>query len=70
VNPTPRQAEVLEALEVFINERGHPPTARELAHRLGTSLGSVHRMLQVLRNNGLVSWEDGRARTLRVTAER
>jgi SOS-response transcriptional repressor LexA len=64
---TPRQSALLGALVSFTEERGYAPSTRDLARQLGTSFGSVHRMLLILRGNGLVSWEEGRARTLRVT---
>lgn len=62
--PTTRQQEVLDAIKALSQEAGFPPTARELAERVGLWPSAVHRVLQQLREEGLVSWEDNRARTL------
>jgi repressor LexA len=50
-------------------ERGYSPTVRELAAELGLrSPAPLHRYLERLRDEGKVSWETGKARTLRVVA--
>lgn len=50
-------------------ERGVSPTVRELADIMGLrSPAPLHRYLERLREEGRVSWEPGKARTLRVVA--
>ena len=47
-----------------------PPTVRELTTLLGLGKNSVHwteTVLQSLRRKGMVTWEIGAARTLRLT---
>jgi SOS-response transcriptional repressor LexA len=61
-----RQEEVLDVLRRMIAAHGHPPTTRELAAELGVNPSAVHGSLLRLRALGRVTWEDGRARTLRV----
>lgn len=45
------------------------PSVSELAERTGLSLGVVHRHLHILREHGLVDFEDHKVRTLHVTAQ-
>jgi SOS-response transcriptional repressor LexA len=63
---SPRQEEVLAVLRRMIAEHGHSPTNRELAAELGVRSSAVHGSLLRLRALGRVTWEEGRARTLRV----
>lgn len=46
-------------------EAGFPPTVREVAARTGYTSGRVSQVLPLLRDEGAVSWEPGRSRTLR-----
>ncbi len=65
---TPRSEDVLRALRTFTAERGYSPTVRELADAVGlASPSAVAGHLYRLRRDGLVEWQDGRPRTLRVT---
>jgi hypothetical protein len=45
---------------------GYAPTLRELSERIGRSLSTTQYHLCQLRDAGLVEWEPGAARTLRV----
>ena len=58
---------VLQEIPLFIVEWGYPPTLRDLGERLGITATGVKHHLDVMRVRGLVDWEDGMARTLRVT---
>ena len=44
-----------------------PPTVRELAAELGSSQNTVMQALYELKRGGMVAWEEGRSRTLRLT---
>jgi len=58
---------ILRAIADFTEYYGWPPTLRELAADLGMfAHSSVDYHLRRLRDQGLVDWEDGKARTLRV----
>lgn len=69
--PRPRRCDddaILAAI-VRLASDGTPPTLRELASELGLSSPTpLLRYLQRLREEGKVSWEPGKARTLRVVA--
>jgi hypothetical protein len=47
---------------------GYAPTLRELSDRIGRSLSTTQYHLCQLRDAGLVEWEPGAARTLRVAS--
>jgi SOS-response transcriptional repressor LexA len=61
---TDRQAQVLEYIVKYRQERGIPPTFREIARHFGISHQAVQRMLVFIRAKGLLTWTEGRARTL------
>lgn len=63
---TDGQYEVLDATRRWLSERGYSPTVRELADGLGVTPTDVYQKLVRLRRDGLVEWEDGKSRTLRV----
>lgn len=44
-----------------------PPTVRELAEAVNRWPNAVQRALDSLREQGMVTWEEGRNRTLRLT---
>lgn len=64
---TGKQLELLAEVVAWISSRGYAPTYRELAGMMGTNIGDIQLKLSRLRRDGVVDWEDGRARTLRVT---
>ncbi|MED1607735.1 transcriptional regulator [Cytobacillus kochii] len=64
---TTRQREVLEILEKYVAINHYPPSYRELGALVGlASSSTISGILNKLRENGYVSWEDGRPRTLKV----
>lgn len=64
---TKRQREVLEAIEEYTAYHGCPPSLRDLMERFGfLSTQGVACHLDSLRKKGLVTWQPGKARTLRV----
>ena len=63
----PRQQEVLHFIRAYIASRSYPPTVREIGAHLGiASTNGVHDHLIALRRRGLLTWERGKSRTLRV----
>jgi len=61
---------VYEVLSCWQASKPYPPTLRELTRACGLrSWGSVWEHLDRLRALGLVTWEDGMVRTLRVMDE-
>jgi len=62
--PTEAQQKIMDAIVRLTEAQGFPPTTREIADDLGMWNSQVGRALQRLREEGLVSWQDNRARTL------
>ena len=63
-------AQIIAAIARHCSEHGYGPTARELAEAVGyRSQGALHPRLQRLRDGGFITWQPGRARTLRVARE-
>ena len=63
---TDRQSDVLAFLQVYAHRRGRYPSISEIASGTRRTQGAVHEILKRLRLAGVVSWEDGKSRTLAV----
>lgn len=61
-----RTAQTLRAIADLCAETGYSPTVREIAYRLGISLSSAHYRLTTLRERGVITWQKGAPRTIRV----
>lgn len=59
---------ITDIIEFYTRERGYPPTVREVAAMKGLSVTVTHGQLVRLRAAGMVFWEDGQPRTLRLSA--
>jgi repressor LexA len=60
---------IVDAITVMTSENGYAPTIRELGEAVGLkSPDSVSFHLAKLRDEGRVTWMDGKSRTLRVLA--
>ena len=67
-SPTPRQLQVLRAIDAGRKSNGHPPTIRELGDQLGIrSTNAVADHLRALAKKGLATWSAAKGRTLNVT---
>ena len=65
-----RQQHLLLAIAVFTRQHGYAPTLRELAWLVGMRTPSAVRwQLDRLKAAGLVTWCDGKARTIRLTGK-
>lgn len=67
---TTRQREIRDWIEAYIGLNGFSPSIRELCDAFGFKTpngGLCH--LRPLRRKGVVSWIDGRPRTLRVLVD-
>lgn len=65
---TARQREILAWIDAYIREHGYSPSVRELVQAFGfkgPNGAACH--LRPLRKKGVVTWVDGKPRTLRVT---
>ncbi len=64
---TDRQRAVLELISASIDERGYPPTLREIGNHLGIrSTNGVNDHLRALERKGYLTREDMKSRTLRL----
>jgi repressor LexA len=64
---SPRQAEIYRFIIDFQQLRGYSPTFREIAAGVGLSLSTVTAHLNALRDKGAVTWDEGIARSIRLT---
>lgn len=62
------QMGVLKTISEFIEREGHSPTFRQIARELGTSCQLTWVCCHALRTKLMVSWENGKRRTIRITA--
>jgi len=71
VKPLPaRQRDVVNLIVSLTDEHGYPPTLAELATALGLkNRMTVHQHVAALKKKGLVHWEPGLNRSLRVLSE-
>ena len=64
----PRQKEVVRLIIELTEEHGYPPTLAELAKSMGLrNRMTVHQHVAALKKKGIVKWEPGLNRSLRVT---
>ncbi len=65
----PRQKEVLSLIAQLTEECGYPPTLAELAKSMGLrNRMTVHQHVAALKKKGLVRWEPGLNRSLRLVS--
>ena len=65
-----RQKDVLSAIVQLSQDNGYPPTLAQLAQSLGLkNRMTVHQHVAALKKKGLVHWEPGLNRSLRVLPE-
>ncbi len=66
--PTERQARILEVIRDFTDERGYPPSVREIGERVGLSSSStVQSHLRSLEKRGLIHRDPTKPRALITT---
>ncbi len=66
--PTERQARILEVIRNFTEERGYPPSVREIGERVGLSSSStVQSHLRSLEKRGLIHRDPTKPRALITT---
>ena len=67
--PPPGAVQVMAEVGRFVEAWGYPPSIRQLATELGLSAAGVKYHLDALRDLGMVTWEPGQSRTVRLTAD-
>lgn len=64
---TDRQEDYIDCIRGFINEKGYPPSVREIAKELNiSSPASVQTMLNRLESKGLIKRDASRTRTIQL----
>lgn len=64
----PRALALMSYIHDYTATNGYSPTYREMADSIGvSSTQTVFRYLNILRNQGAVSWQDNKSRTVRIT---
>lgn len=64
-----RKDSVLFAVKRLTDERGSPPSLRDVAEVTGISVSTLHNYLPRMADEGLVTWQPRSHRTIRLTAE-
>jgi repressor LexA len=68
---TPRQQRIVQFIRRTVQERGYPPTVREIGEAVGlTSSSSVHAQLANLQRKGLLRKDAARPRAIEVAGAR
>ena len=67
--PTERQRTVLDFIKDFVAGHGYPPTIREIGNHFGIQPNGVNCHLRALQKRGIIDWNPGFARTLRIVSE-
>ena len=68
---TPRQQRILEFIRQTVDDRGYPPTVREIGDAVGlTSSSSVHAQLANLQRKGLLRKDAAKPRAIEVAGPR
>lgn len=62
--------DVAEAIRQHMNERGYPPSIRELAQVFDVSKTTIHNDLRRLEAEGVIERQPGRNRAIRVKENR
>jgi len=66
---TEKQRRLLVVFRKLRDAKGYQPTFREIAAAAGTNVGDVAAKFLRMRRDGVVSWVDGRARTVTIVEE-
>lgn len=65
-----RKMEILHCIRIYTNNKGFPPTVRELCAMTGLkSTSSVHNYLVQLKEDGLIETAESKPRTITITNE-
>ena len=60
------ETQVYESIKAFLAERGYSPVVRDISAALGVSTSTVHYHMHRLRRKGLIAFENGKPRTVRL----
>ena len=63
---SPAVAKIWDFLKGFVEKTSRPPSSIEIASATGSSTGSISQALKILRRRGLLHYEDGDYKSLRL----
>ncbi|WP_093335146.1 hypothetical protein [Salibacterium halotolerans] len=67
---TKRQREVFDAIVTYTGKNGYSPSMRELTELVNArAVSTVFGVLERLRRDGFITWEESKPRTMRVLKE-
>lgn len=67
---TAQRYRLLDMIAVWWEDHGYAPSARDLMEGMHyASVSTAHDHLGILRDQGMVEWEAGRSRTVRLTRQ-
>ncbi len=68
---SPRQAQILEFIKRNVQEKGYPPSVREICRAVGlSSTSTVHGHLDKIEEKGFIKRDPSKPRTIEITGQR
>jgi SOS-response transcriptional repressor LexA len=65
-----RQDQIVEFIKSHVTEKGYAPTIREITKAVGLqSSSTTHGHLERLKKKGVITWENGSVRTLKLVVK-
>lgn len=64
---TTKQQELYDFIKKYIKNHGYSPTIREMCSIFQKSTSTIHSMLQILKRKELISYEDHKSRTIKIS---
>lgn len=63
---TEAQSKVIKFIETFSLKNGYPPSVAEIAENANVNISRAHQIISSLKIKGILSWENGKSRTIRI----
>lgn len=64
---TKKQQAIVDAIRDYLAQHKYSPTIREVCKLVGlSSSGNIHRHLNLLKEKGVLTWEETKPRTLKI----
>lgn len=65
-NKKSKEKKVFCFIKTFLEKNGYSPSFREIAGEFHCSVSTVHRILHALKDDGIISFEDDKNRTITI----
>lgn len=69
IDITAKQLQIVNTIARLTDALGYPPGVREIAHEIGCAKSTMHYHLSALYAKGLIKWELGQQRTIRLVCQ-